>query len=102
MSKLYDTKKWKRKRAVILRRDKYLDQVEKRYGRMVEATIVHHIFPLDEYPQYATAAWNLISVSLATHNKLHNRDTNELTESGVELLRRIATRNGITIPTKYQ
>ena len=28
-----------------------------------EANTVHHIYPADEYPQYAWCDWNLISVS---------------------------------------
>ncbi len=93
--------KWRRKRAAILRRDGYIDQVQKRYGKTIEATIVHHIFPLEEYPEYRLEDWNLVSVSLGTHNKLHDRETNELTEVGAELLRRTARRNSVPIPYKY-
>lgn len=84
----YYGKKWKRKRLKILRIDGYIDRLEKRYGRMVEATVVHHIYPADEYPEYAWCDWNLISVSMATHNRLENRKTGELTELGLELQRR--------------
>lgn len=52
------------------------------YGRTIEATIVHHIYPSKEYPEYAWCDWNLISVSQATHNKLENRTTGGLTEKG--------------------
>ena len=97
----YSSEKWKRKRQAILRRDGYIDQVQKRFGKTIEATIVHHVFPLDEYPEYRLADWNLISVSMGTHNRLHDRITDELTEDGVELLRRIARRNGIAVPYKY-
>ncbi len=97
----YTSEKWRRKRLAILKRDGYQDQVEKRYGKTVEATIVHHIFPLDTYPEYRLADWNLVSVSFATHNRLHDRETDELTELGVELLRRVARKNNIAIPFKY-
>ena len=50
--------------------------------------MVHHIYPADEYPEYAWCDWNLISVSLATHNKLENRKTGELTKEGIALQRR--------------
>lgn len=79
-----------------------MDQVLKRYGKMREATMVHHIFPADEYPEYRLCDWNLISVSLATHNRLHDRVTDELTPEGVELLRRTARSNGVPIPAEYQ
>ena len=97
----YADDKWKHKRLSVLKRDGYQDQVEKRYGKTCDATIVHHIFPLDEYPEYKLADWNLISVSMATHNRLHDRETDELTEMGVELLRRTARRNNIPVPYKY-
>jgi len=97
----YTGEKWRRKRRAILRRDGYQDQVMRRYGKAAEATIVHHIFPLDEYPEYRYADWNLISVSMATHNQLHDRESDELTDMGVELLRRTARKNNIPIPYKY-
>lgn len=83
----YYRNKWKKKRKHILRLDGYIDQIAKRYGRTEEAEVVHHIYPADEYPEYAWCDWNLISVSLATHNKLENRKTGELTELGMELKR---------------
>lgn len=99
---IYDETKWKSKRVSILRRDGYQDQVLKRYGKLVQAEIVHHIFPVEEYPEFAYEDWNLTSVSVSTHNKLHDRITNELTEAGIELLRRTARKNNIEVPDKYK
>lgn len=84
----YGSQKWKRKRAYILRLDKYIDRVAARYGRIESATIVHHIYPAREYPRYQWCDWNMISVSVATHNKLENRVTGGLTEEGIELMKR--------------
>ena len=84
----YYGSKWKKKRKRILRMDGYIDRVAARYGRTEEATVVHHIYPADEYPEYAWCDWNLISVSLSTHNKLENRKTGELFPLGLELQRR--------------
>lgn len=84
----YYGQKWKNKRKHILRLDGYVDQIEKRYGRTKEAVVVHHIYPADEYPEYAWCDWNLISVSLATHNRLENRQTGELLPLGMELQKR--------------
>lgn len=89
----YRNKRWQRKRQKILRLDGYRDRIAARYGRIVEANTVHHIYPVDEYPQYAWEDWNLISISEATHNALHNRDTRELTEEGKRIMR--ATKPGI-------
>lgn len=83
----YGSTRWKAKRNHILRRDKYKDKIESRYGRAVAATIVHHIYPSDEYPEYAWEDWNLISVSSSTHQKLHNRD-GSLSDKGKELMAR--------------
>ncbi len=83
----YSSRKWKKKREHILRMDGYKCQISKRYGKLVSAVIVHHIYPAEKYPEYAWEDWNLISVSKAIHNKLENRQTGELTEEGIRLQR---------------
>ena len=88
----YGRERWKRKRKKILRRDKYIDKIKSRYGITEGANIVHHIYPSDEYPEYAWEDWNLISVSNATHRELHKKD-GSLTKKGRELMKR-------TIPKK--
>lgn len=85
----YHSGKWKKKRLHILRLDKYKCRVAAMFGRTEEATHVHHIYPAEEYPEYAYCDWNLISVSMASHNKLENRNTGELTELGKTLQRMI-------------
>ncbi|WP_410495148.1 HNH endonuclease [Cellulosilyticum sp. ST5] len=87
--KRYKNKRWEAKRSKILRRDKYLCQISKRYGKNVDANTVHHIYPVEEYPEYQYCDWNLISVSNEIHNKLHDRVTNRLTDMGEDLKRRI-------------
>lgn len=89
--------RWTKLREFILRRDKYLDQVALRYGKRIEANTVHHIFPRELFPQFTYEAWNLISVSHATHNKLHVRDSHKLTEEGWNLLVRTARKNKIEL-----
>ena len=84
----YYGNKWKKKRLHILRLDGYVDQIAKRYGRTEEAVVVHHIYPAEQYPEYAWCDWNLISVSMATHNQIENRKTGQLTELGLQLQRR--------------
>lgn len=97
----YDSTKWRDKRNHVLRRDGYMCQISRRFGRAVPAELVHHIFPLQEFPEYAYADWNLISLSWKEHNKLHDRQTDELTEPGRQLLIRVARKNNITVPDKY-
>lgn len=89
----YKARRWERLRAQVMRRDGYRCQLSKRYGKSVPAELVHHIYPVDEFPEYAFEPWNLIAVSRAAHNKLHDRDSDKLTAEGVALMRR-------TIPPK--
>ena len=84
----YNSPRWKRKRARILKRDGYMCQESKRYGKRIDADTVHHIWPAEDYPEYAWCDWNLISLANCVHNKMHNRDTRELTEFGEALRRR--------------
>lgn len=97
----YESPRWLRLRKSVLRRDKYQDQEAKRYGKIKAAEIVHHIFPKNDYPEYAYEPWNLISLSRATHNTLHDRETDELTEKGMDLLRRTCRKHNKPIPAKY-
>lgn len=84
----YKGKRWRDLAARAMRRDGYKCQLSARYGRSVEADMVHHIYPVDQYPEYGYCLWNLISLSNAEHNKLHDRNTNKLTAEGVALMRR--------------
>ena len=83
----YQTNRWKKKREVILRRDGYLCRLSKRYGKIIAADTVHHIYPREEFPQYAFCDWNLISLSKQMHNRLHNREDDSLTAEGIALMR---------------
>ena len=67
----YRSKRWEKLRASVLRRDGYMCQECRRYGRMRQAQTVHHIKHLDEYPELAYDPKNLKSVCAACHNKLH-------------------------------
>lgn len=71
MSNFYGTVRWAKKRISILQRDKYQCQDCKRYGRLTEATEVHHIKPFDEYPELAFDSSNLVSLCHACHNTRH-------------------------------
>lgn len=100
--RFYNNRKWLMVRQSVLRRDGYMCQLSKRYGKIVQANTVHHIFPRELFPEYQYELWNLISLSAEKHNELHDRNTNELTEQGVELLKRTARRNGIDVPMVYR
>ena len=68
---IYHNKRYKRARAAALKRDEYLCQYCKRYGRMRQATITHHIKPVEIDPELAYNADNLVSLCMACHNKMH-------------------------------
>ena len=97
MATFYKSKSWARKRRAILARDGYQCQISKRYGKTVSADTVHHIFPVDGFPQYRLESWNLISVCHDVHNRLHDRGSGELTEEGRALMERVARQRGIEI-----
>ena len=88
----YKGKRWRDIAARAMRRDGYMCQLSKRYGKQVTAELVHHIYPVDEYPEYAYCLWNLISLSRAAHNTLHDRNTDKLTDEGIALMRRTKPR----------
>ena len=93
----YKGKRWVRKRAHILHRDKHMDQYVLRHGVRAEANLVHHILPAQEYPEYQWKDWNLISVSEATHKHLHEKYTGALSSDGWELARETAEANGVRL-----
>lgn len=88
----YNSVRWKRVRAAVLRRDEYLCQECKRYGKSTEATTVHHILPADEcareYERLKYDSRNLISLCRKCHERMHIRNRRELSEAGEKLLKR--------------
>lgn len=87
--KFYKTKRWQSKREKILKRDEYLCQECKRYGKTTPATTVHHIYPLEQRPELGLVSDNLISLCNQCHDKMHNRTSDELSALGLEWVRRI-------------
>ncbi len=68
---IYKSPKWETCRARALRRDGYICQRCKRYGRIRAATTVHHMKPVEEYPELAYDLDNLESLCEQCHNKTH-------------------------------
>ena len=67
----YKGTRWVRFRAAVLRRDGYMCQRCKRYGRYRAATEVHHILHVDEYPERAFDPGNVVSLCHGCHNAQH-------------------------------
>lgn len=98
----YRSKRWERLRAAALRRDGYMCQESKRFGKRAEATTVHHVFPRNEFPEYQWEPWNLVSLAGDVHDQMHDRTSGALTQRGAELLRRVARKNGVEVPRRYR
>ncbi|BBN99171.1 hypothetical protein St703_18760 [Sporolactobacillus terrae] len=79
----YTTSRWKHKRKRMLRRDSYLCQECKRYGKSTEAQMVHHCYPYEDYPQYKLDDWNLASMCNGHGDAMHDRNTGKLTPLGM-------------------
>lgn len=67
----YKTTAWLKCREAILIRDHYLCQPCLRKGRVTTANTVHHIKPLEDYPELALDEENLESICPSCHNKEH-------------------------------
>lgn len=74
----YDDVRWKKKRNAILRRDRYKCVRCARYGISRQATEVHHIKPVDEYPELAFEDRNLLSLCHACHNAQHPEKSTQM------------------------
>ena len=98
----YRSRRWEKLRAAVLRRDGYMCQESRRFGKRAEATTVHHIFPRDEFPEYQWEPWNLVSLAGDVHDQMHDRVSGALTQRGAELLRRMARKNGVEVPMRYR
>lgn len=86
----YKSHRWSHLRQHILTRDRFQCRECGRFGRTVQASVVHHVYPADEYPQYAWCGWNLVSLCPGCHNAMHDRDSGALSTVGLAWRRRIS------------
>lgn len=98
----YKSNKWIALRNAALIRDKYMCQCCKANNKNVNADCVHHVFPIETYPQYSYELWNLISLCDKCHDEMHNHYTGELSKKGMLFLRAIASARNIPISCKEQ
>ena len=87
-------KRWRRLREQVLRESGYRCWLAGRYGRSVEATHVHHIWPAEDFPEYAYCRWNLVALSLEAHDRMHDRFSGKLSPLGEDLRRRTTPPGG--------
>lgn len=89
MAGKYKDTRWNHKRRAVLKRDCYRCRNCKRYGKTTEANTVHHVKPVESYPNLYLDSSNLISLCGTCHNRMHDRVTDELTDMGREWVVRI-------------
>lgn len=78
----YTCSRWRHKRKHILNRDEGMCRNCIRYGKVRDATTVHHVWPTEEYPEYQWADWNLVSLCSKCHNEMHIRGSKRLSPLG--------------------
>lgn len=86
----YKSQRWSAKRQSILVRDRFQCRECQRYGLAVNASVVHHAYPVEDFPELAWSDWNLISLCAGCHNAMHDRDTGALTDKGLAWRRRVS------------
>lgn len=101
-NQFYKSNKWIALRNTALIRDKYMCQCCKANNKMINATCVHHVFPIESYPDYKYELWNLMSLCDKCHDEMHNHYTGELSKKGMLFLRALASVKGIPISCKEQ
>lgn len=101
-AQFYKTNKWVALRNTALIRDKYKCQCCLANNKQVNATCVHHVFPIERFPQYSYELWNLMSLCDKCHDEMHNHYTGELSKKGMLFLRSLAAVKNIPISCKEQ
>ena len=74
----YNSPRWRALSAAIRRRDNYQCVWCRRYGRMRQARVVHHLKEAEDYPELAYDPSNLVSLCMACHNKAHPEKANAM------------------------
>ena len=69
----YHTNRWRRLRESVMNAYGYKDLVAASEGRLEPAETVHHIVPTSDDPSQFYSFENLIPVSRATHDVIHER-----------------------------
>ena len=71
-SKFYKSRAWRLFAESVKARANGLDEYLLSKGQVVKGSIAHHIHTIEERPELKLSLGNLIYVSSATHNQIHN------------------------------
>lgn len=77
------TQKWSKFRDKIMREHDYLCQENLRYGISTQAEMVHHIYPVSEYPELEFVSWNCLPLTNKKHNTFHDRKNDKVVGQGL-------------------
>ena len=77
------TRKWYKFRDKVMRQHDYLCQESLRYGQSVPAEMVHHIYPVSEYPELEYVSWNCLPLTNRKHNTFHDRNNDKIIGNGI-------------------
>ncbi len=77
------TRKWYKFRDKVMRQYDYLCQESLRYGQSVPAEMVHHIYPVSEYPELEYVSWNCLPLTNRKHNTFHDRNNDKIIGNGI-------------------
>lgn len=77
------TKKWDKFRDRVLREHNYLCQESLRYGISTPAEMVHHIYPVSQYPELEFVRWNCLPLTNKRHNTFHDRNNDKVIGNGI-------------------
>lgn len=77
------SKKWVKFRDKVMREHDYLCQESLRYGITAQAEMVHHIYPVSEYPELEFVRWNCLPLTNRQHNKFHDRANDKVIGQGL-------------------
>ena len=77
------TKKWFKFRDRVMKKNDYLCQESLRYGIRVQAEMVHHIYPVSEYPELEFVEWNCLPLLNKIHNTFHDRTNDKIVGQGL-------------------
>lgn len=82
----YQSRAWRSIRLLALQRDHYLCQECLKKRRFKTATEVHHLLPLEDYPELGLELSNLQSLCWDCHEETKHRDSVRLPR-GVKIIR---------------
>ena len=76
-------KRWQNLRRLVIPSPATKCRECARYGKRNQATIAHHVWPAEDYPEFAYCLWNLLPLCSGCHDKMHDRITRKLTALGI-------------------